>query len=155
MKSNCKMTMTIEFFVQNEPWNMCQTTHWKILGLVNFHDLTLTLTWAKYETISLFSTFAWSLGVHMKIFGRKNATFEVSTVRNLNTPDFDIWPDLDLTVTSILNFRNCFGSVSSRSFECRLAHLSTSIRFWDSTGVGSDPPGCGGYRSSPGGGVLN
>ena len=50
---------------------MCQTTHLKILGLVTFSDLTLTLTWAKYETFSLVSTFAWSLGVHMESFGRK------------------------------------------------------------------------------------
>ena len=68
--------------------------------------------------------------------------------------------DLTLTwhVTSILNFRKWFGSVSSRSFECRLVRLSTSIRFRDSRGggVGSDPPppGCGGYRNSPGGGGL-
>ena len=48
---------------------MCQTTHLKILGLVTFSDLTLT--WAKYETISLVSTFAWYLGVHMESFGRK------------------------------------------------------------------------------------
>ena len=50
---------------------MCQTTHLKILGGVTFSDLTLTLTWAKYEIISLVSTFAWSLEVHMKGFGRK------------------------------------------------------------------------------------
>ena len=65
--------------------------------------------------------------------------------------------DLTLTwhVTSILNFRKWFGSVTSRSFECRLVRLSTSIRFRDSTRVGSDPPpGCGGYRNSPGGGGL-
>ena len=45
-------------------------------------------------------------------------------------------------MTSILNFRRWFGSVSSRSFECRLVRLSTSIRFRDSRGggVGSDPP---------------
>ena len=69
---------------------MCQTTHLKILGLVTFSDLTLTLTWAKYETMSLVSNFAWSLGVHMESFGRKNATFEVTTVCNLKTPDFDL-----------------------------------------------------------------
>ena len=45
---------------------MCQTTHLKILGLVTFSDLTLTFTWAKYETISLVSTFVWSLEVHMR-----------------------------------------------------------------------------------------
>ena len=48
---------------------MCQMTHLKVLDLVTFSDLTLTLTWAKYETISLVSTFAWSLGVHMESFG--------------------------------------------------------------------------------------
>ena len=52
---------------------MCQTTHLKILVLVTFSDLTLTLTltWAKYETISLVSAFAWSLGVHMESLGEK------------------------------------------------------------------------------------
>ena len=69
---------------------MCQTTHLKILDLVAFSDLTLTLTLAKYETISLVSTFAWSLGVHMESFGAKHATFEVTTVCNLKTPDFDL-----------------------------------------------------------------
>ena len=64
-------------------------------------------------------------------------------------------PTVTWHVTSILNFRKCFGSFLSRSFECRLVRLSASIRFWDSTwGVGSDPPGCGGYRNSPGGGWL-
>ena len=136
---------------------MCQTTHLKILDLVTFSDLTLTLTWAKYETISLVSTFAWSLGVHMESFGRN--------MLRLRSPRSATWKhpiltfDLTLTwhVTSILNFRKCFGSVSSRSFECRLVRLSTSIRFRDSRGggVGSDPhPGCGGYRNSPGGGGL-
>ena len=59
---------------------------------MTFSDLTLTLTWAKYETISLVSTFAWSLGVHMESFGRKmlRLTFEVTTVCNLKTPDFDL-----------------------------------------------------------------
>ena len=33
-----------------------------------------------------------------------------------------------------------FGSVSSKSFESRLAHLSTTIRFRDRRGIGSDPP---------------
>ena len=135
--------------------NMCQTTHLKILDLVTFSDLTLTLTWAKYETISLVSTFAWSLGVHMESFGRN-----MLRLRSLRSA---IWKhpiltfDLTLTwhVTSILSFRKWFGSVSSRSFECRLVRLSTSIRFLDSRGVGSDPPpGCGGYRNSPGGGGL-
>ena len=47
--------------------------------------------------------------------------------------------DLTFTwhVTSFLNFPKWFWSVSSRSFECRLAHLSTAFRFWDSWG--SDP----------------
>ena len=50
---------------------MYQMPNLKILSLVTFSDLTLTLTWAEYETISLVSTFAWSLGVHMESFGRK------------------------------------------------------------------------------------
>ena len=50
--------------------------------------------------------------------------------------------DLTLTwhVTLILNFRKWFGSVSSRSFECRLVRLSTSIRFRDSRGGGRIRP---------------
>ena len=82
---------------------MCQTTHLKILGLVTFFDLNVTLTWAKYENISLVSVFALSLGVHMESFLAKKATFEVSTVRNLNTPEYDLWADLDLTRD--LNFK--------------------------------------------------
>ena len=134
---------------------MCQTTHLKILDLVIFSDLTLTLTWAKYETISLVSTFAWSLGVHMESFGRK--MLRLRSLRSATWKHPILTFDLTLTwhVTSILNFRKWFGSVSSRSFECRLVRLSTSIRFRDSTGVGSDPPpGCSGYRNSPGGGGL-
>ena len=137
IKSNYKLTVTIEFFVQNGPWNMCQTTHFKILVLVTFSDLTLTLTWAKYETISLVSTFAWSLGVHMGSFGRKMLRLRSlqSATRKHPISTFDL--TLVWHVASILNFRKNFGSVSSRSFECRLVRLSTSIRFWDSTG--SDP----------------
>ena len=136
---------------------MCQTTHLKILGLVTFFDLTLTLTWAKYETISLVSTFAWSLWVHMESFGRN--MLRLRWLRSATWKHPILTFDLTLTwhVTSILNFRKWFGSVSSRSFECRLVRLSTSIRFRDSRGVGSDPPpppGCGGYRNSPGGGGL-
>ena len=119
---------------------MCQTTHLKILGLVTFSDLTLTLTWAKYETISLVSTSARSLGVHMENFGRK-----MVRLRSLRSA---IWKhpiltfDLTLTwhVTSILIFWKLFGSVSSRSFECRLVRLSTSIRFRDSRGGRIRPP---------------
>ena len=135
---------------------MCQTTHLKILGLVTFSDLTLT--WAKYETISLVSTFACSLGVHMESFGRKMLRLRSLLSATWKHPILTF--DLTLTwhVTSILKFRKWFGSVSSRSFECRLVRLSTSILFRDSTG-GSDPtphptPGCGGYRNSPGGGGI-
>ena len=135
---------------------MCQTTHLKILGLVTFSDLTLTLTWAKYETISLVSTFAWSLGVHLESFGRK--MLRLRSLRSATWKHPILTFNLTLTwhVTSISNFRKWFGSVSSRSFECRLVRLSTFIRFRDSRGgVGSDPPpGCGGYRNSPGGGGL-
>ena len=118
---------------------MCQTTHLKILGMVTFSDLTLNLTWAKYETISLVSTFAWSLGVHMESFGRK--MLRLRSLRSATWKHPILTFDLTLTwhVTSILNFRKWFGSVSSRSFECRLVRLSTSIRFRDSTGGGSDP----------------
>ena len=136
---------------------MCQTTHLKILGLVTFSDLTLTLTWAKSETISLVSTFAWSLGVHVESFGRK--MLRLRSLRSATWKHSILTFDLTLTwhVTSILKFWKWFGSVSARSFECRLVCLSTSIRFRDSRGggVGSDPlPGCGGYRNSPGGGGL-
>ena len=137
---------------------MCQTTHLKILGLVTFSDLTLTLTWAKYETISLVSTFAWSLGVHMESFGRN--MLRLRSLRSATWKHPILTFDLTLTwhVTSILHFRKWFGSVSSRSFECRLVRLSTSIRFRDSRGGGRirpPPPGCGGYRNSPGGGGLS
>ena len=137
---------------------MCQTTHLKILCLVTFSDLTLTLTWAKYETISLVSTFAWSLGVHMESFGRK--MLRLRSLRSATWKHPILTFDLTLTwhVTSILNFRKLFGSVSSRSFECRLVRLSTSIRFRDSRGgrirPPPPPPGCGGYRNSPGGGGI-
>ena len=136
---------------------MCQTTHLKILDLVTFSDLTLTLTWAKYETISPVSTFAWSLGVHMESFGRN--MLRLRSLRSATWKHPILTFELTLTwyVTSNLNFRKWFGSVSLRSFECRLVRLSTSIRFRDSRGgVGSDPPppGCGGYRNSPGGGGL-
>ena len=119
---------------------MCQVTHLKILDLVTFSDLTLTLTWAKCETISLVSTFAWSLVVHMESFERKMLRLRSLRYATWKHPILTF--DLTLTwhVTSILNFRKWFGSVSSRSFECRLVRLSTSIRFRDSTGVGSDPP---------------
>ena len=118
---------------------MCQTTHLKILGLVTFSDLTLTLTWAKYETISLVSAFAWSLGVHMESFGRK--MLRLRSLRSATWKHPILTFDLTLTwhVTSILNFRKWFGSVSSRSFECRIVRLSTSIRFRDSRGVGCYP----------------
>ena len=129
-------------------------THLKILGLVTYSDLTLTLTWAKYETISLVGTFAWSLGVHMESFERK--MLRLRSLRSATWKHPILTFDLTLTwhVTSILNFRKWFRSVLSRSFECRLVRLSTSIRFRDSRGVGSDPPGCGGYRNTPGGGGL-
>ena len=133
---------------------MCQTTHLKIFGLVTFSDLTLTLTWSKYETISLVSTFAWSLEVHMESFGRKMLRLRSLWSATWKHPILTFQLTFTWHVTSILNFRKWFGSVSSRSFECRLVRLSTSIRFWDSTGVGSDPPCCGGCRNSPGGGGL-
>ena len=106
---------------------------------MTFSDLTLTLTWAKYETISLFSTFAWSLGVHMESFGWK--MLRLRSLRSATWKHPILTFDLTLTwhVTSILNFRKWFGSVSSRSFECRLVRLSTSIRFRDSTGGRIDP----------------
>ena len=102
-------------------------------------DLTSTLTWAKYETISLVSTFAWSLVVHMESFGRK--MLRLRSLRSATWKHSILTFDLTLTwhVTSILNFRKWFGSVSSRSFERRLVRLSTSIRFRDSRGGGSDP----------------
>ena len=119
---------------------MCQTIHLKILGLVTFSDLTLTLTWAKYETISLVSTFAWALGVHMESFGRK--MLRLRSLRSATWKHPILTFDLTLTwhVTSILNFRKWFRSVSSRSFECRLVRLSTSIRFRDSRGGGRIRP---------------
>ena len=136
MKSNCKIIVTIEFFVQNGPWNMCQTTNLKVLGLVTFSDLTSTLTWAKYETISLDSTFAWSFGAYMNSFGRK--MLRLRSLRSATWLHPILTFDLTLTwhVTSILTFRKWFGSVSSRSFDCRIAHLSTTIRF---VARGSDP----------------
>ena len=158
MKSNCTITVTIEFFVQNRPLNMCQTTHFIFFVFSDIFDLTLTLTWAEYEKKSLASTFARSLGVHMESFGRK--MLRLRSLRSATWKHPILTFDLTLTwhVTSILNFRKCLESVLSISFEFRLAHISIPIRFRDSTGVGPDlpppPPGGGGYRNSPGGGGL-
>ena len=69
---------------------MCQTTHLKILDLVTFSDLTLTLTWAKYETISPRQYLRLVLGSTYGKFWAKHATFEVTTACNLKTPDFDL-----------------------------------------------------------------
>ena len=115
-------------------------------------DLTLTLTWAKYENFHSVRTLAWFLGVHMEIFGAKTAKFEVSMVRNLHTLSLSF--DLTLTshVTSIFNFSKCFRSVSSRSFECRLAHISKTNRFRDSKGRRIRSPSRWWVQSSPGGG---
>ena len=130
----------------------CHTTHLKILGLVTSFDLTLTLAWAKCEnsTRPVPSPGPWEYS--WKVWG-ENANFVVSTVQNLNTPDFDLWLDLNWHVISILNFRNCFRCVSSRSFECLLARLSTTIHFRDSMWPWGRirPPGGVGYRNSPGG----
>ena len=109
-------------------------------GFGDLFDLTLTLTWAKYENNSLASTFAQSLGVHMESVGRK--MLRLRSLRSATWKHSILTFDLIFTwhVTSILNFRNCFERVSSRSFECRLAHLSTTIRFRDSTGGRIRPP---------------
>ena len=98
--------------------------------------------------------FPWSFGAHMESFGRKLLILRSVWSANWIHPILTF--DLTLTwhVTSILNFRKWFRSVSSISFECCLAHLSMINRFRDSMGIGSDPPGCGGYRNSPGGGGL-
>ena len=117
-----------------------KTTHLKILGLVTFSDLTLTLTWPKYETISLVSTYAWSLGVHMESFGRK--MLRLRSLRSATWKHPILTFDLTLTwhVTSILNFRKWFGSVSSRSFECCLVRLSRPSVFEIARGGRIRPP---------------
>ena len=68
---------------------MC-LTHSKILDLVTFSDLTLALTWAKYETISTCQYLRLVFGSTYGKFWAKHATFEITTVCNLKTPDFDI-----------------------------------------------------------------
>ena len=62
--------------------------------------------------------------------------------QNVKTPNFDLWPDLDLTCDLNLKFAKWFWSVLSRAFECRLARLSTNNGSWDSGGRGviSPPP---------------
>ena len=68
-------------------------------------------------------------------FWAKHATFEVSTVRNLNAPDFDFWSDLDLTRDIIL-FSKALWKRLVEIFQYRLVRLSTTIRFRDNTGGG-------------------
>ena len=112
---------------------MCQTTHMKILGLVTFYDLTLTLTWAKYETISLFSAYSWSLGVHMESFGRK-----MLRLRSLRSAAW-IRPiltfDLTLTwhVTSILNFQSAL-EASRRDLSNAASPISLRPSFFETAG---------------------
>ena len=158
MKSNCEIIMTIELFAQTGPWSMCQTTHLKILVWWSF--MTWPWPWPELNMKQLHYSVPspMVLGSRYGNFGRK--LLRLRTLRSATWIHPILTCDLTLSwhVTSILNFRAWFGSVSSRSFECRLAHLSTAIRFRDSRaggGVGSDPPGCGGYRNSPGGGGLN
>ena len=50
----------------------------------------------------------------------------VHVARDIKTPDFDLWPDLDLKVTSILISLGCFGCVLRGACKCRLARLSTT-----------------------------
>ena len=136
MKQNCKITVTIEFFVQNGPWNTSHMTPWGIVGLVTFFFyLTLTLIWAKYENCTQSIPLPGPWEYLWKVLGEK-CKLVVSTVTWIH-PILTF--DLTLTwhVTSILNFRECFRGDSSRSFEFRLAHLSATIRFRDSRG--SDP----------------
>ena len=52
MKSDCKITVNTEFFVQNEPWNISTRLIWEILGSVTF--LTWPWPWPElYMKISL------------------------------------------------------------------------------------------------------
>ena len=104
MKPNCKIIVTIEFFVQNGPWHICQTTHLKSLGWWSFltwhwtlSELDMKIRLSQYLRLVLVSTYGRVLA--------KNANFEVSTVRNLKTSYFDFWPDLDLTRDLMLKIR--------------------------------------------------
>ena len=119
---------------------MCQTTHLENFGFGDLFWPDLDLDLGKIWKNSLVSTFAWSLGVHMKSFGRK--MLRLRSLRSATWKHPILTFDLTLTwhMTSILNFRKLFGSVSSRSFECRLVRLSTSIRFRDSRGGGRIRP---------------
>ena len=59
-------------------------------GLVTFSDLTLTLTWTKYEKKITSQYLRLVLGSTYGKFWAKNGTFEGTTVCNLKTPDFDV-----------------------------------------------------------------
>ena len=104
IKSNCKINR--DYRVLRPKWTIKHVSNdsfWKFWVWWPF--LTWPWPWpgAKYETISLVSILCLVLGSTYGKFWATNATFKVTTVCKLKTPDFDLWPNLDLTHD--LNFK--------------------------------------------------
>ena len=95
MKSNCKITMNIESSSKMDHETCVKRLIWKFWVWWPF--LTWPWPWPELNIKNVASQYLQPvLGSTYEKFWAKNATFKVSTVRNLNTPDFDLWPDLDL-----------------------------------------------------------
>ena len=83
---------------------MCHTSDECVLRMVTFCDLILTWSWPwpgrniKYYSVR---SFPYRLGVFGKSYGPKLLVLK-STTRNPKDPDFDLWPELDLTRDFIL-----------------------------------------------------
>ena len=105
MKSNCKITVTIEFFVQNGPKEHVSNDSFKNFGFGDLFwpdlDLDLGKIWnnftSQYFRLVLGSTYGkfWPLGEKCYVWGHYG-------LQPGNT-DFNLWPDRDLTHD--LNFK--------------------------------------------------
>ena len=128
MKSKCKITVTTSSSSKMDHKTCVKRHIWKFWIWWPF--LTWPRPWPglnmKQFHSSVPSPGPWS--TYGK-FWAKHVTFEVTTSCNLKHPILNLWPDLDLTRDLNFEFSKWFGSISSRSFECRLVRLSTFIRF--------------------------
>ena len=135
---------------------MCQTS--AICMCFKYGDLNMTWSWPWCElsirhSLNQFLPL-WFRSIWRKLWP-KTAIFEVSTARNLKSPDFDL--TLTWHVTSFWKWR--FWTVWSRAFERRVARLAATSRsragYPSQCLVSPSPPGLLAHPWAPGGRGLS